>query len=522
MKENTPRLILIADRDKESASQLGEALKKKGYGVVYTYDGSNSIEVVITHLPDLVFYDAALPLIHYKKFIQIVRSNPRTMHIPIIVVGRATDRIGFSTLTESKVNKPYDIDSVLKMVENIFYKIDTADRLKSSTKAFEGKLSEISLPDLLQVFSLNKKSGVLKIKNKDSESSIYLRNGEIIHATTGKVFGEKAIYRLLGVSEGDFIFQPDVMSEQISVRASIDNILMEGMRQLDESKRLIKEQFSGDNVYLADEAKIRELKGLQPIAEDVISELKNPKTLEELLDSLHYTDLEILTTLKSLISSDVIKVMSLSEVSEIIQKGSSQTTGILSDEEWSAISYFIKENLMRRYSISEAIIGIVCANRSLTKKFIRAIKSVNDIELLDYNYILQVGYGKIGYVKREDTRIDLYLVPISKSLTPFRRLIDVRTIGMILVTSSAAHNIVINTAIENKGNTYLNMMPILNIIVPSDDLSGVKDLKYVDAFLEIGERKEPLTRYDISRSEEVLLLIKRFFTSIVRSSIAGA
>ncbi|MCX7959849.1 MAG: response regulator, partial [Deltaproteobacteria bacterium] len=154
MKDNPPRLILIADRDKEAAMQLGDALRKKGYGVVYTYDGSNSIEVVITHLPDLIFYDAALPLIHYKKFIQIVRSNPRTMHIPIIIVGRSTDRIGFATLTESKINKPYDINAVVKMVENIFHKIDTADMLKSSTKAFEGKLSEISLPDLMQVFAL--------------------------------------------------------------------------------------------------------------------------------------------------------------------------------------------------------------------------------------------------------------------------------------------------------------------------------------------------------------------------------
>ncbi len=521
MKENPPRLILIADKDKEAAVQLGDALRKKGYGVVYTYDGSNSIEVVITHLPDLIFYDAALPLIHFKKFIQIVRSNPRTMHIPIIIVGRATDRIGFTTLTESKINKPYDINAVVRMVENIFHKIDTADMLKSSTRAFEGKLSEISLPDLMQVFALNKKTGVLKIKNQNLEASIFLRNGEIIHAQTGRIFGEKAMYRLLGLSEGDFIFQPDIMSEQISLRGTLDNILMEGMRQLDESKKIISENFSGSNLFVTDELKIRELSGLHPIAEDVISELKNPRMLEELLDILPYTDLEILTTLRSLIGSGAIRVVSLNEVSELIQKTSSQSTGILSEEEWRALAYYINENLYKRYSILGAIIGLVCPNRTLVKKFIRVLKSINEVELLDYNFVSQAGYGKLGHIRNPETDLDIYLVPVNKHLAPFRRLLDIRTIGLILITSSAAKNIVVNTAIDQKNSTYLNFMPVLNIVVPTDDIAGVRDITYIEASLEIGEKKEPPTRYDISKPEEVVLLVRKFISSIIRSSVTG-
>ncbi|MCX7944502.1 MAG: DUF4388 domain-containing protein [Deltaproteobacteria bacterium] len=521
MSDKPPRLILVADRDKDSAAQLGEALKKRGYGVVYTYDGSNSIEVVITHLPDLVFYDAALPLIHFKKFIQIVRSNPRTMHIPIIIVGRATDKIGFSTLTESKINKPYDINSIMKMVENIFHKIDTADMLKSSTKAFEGKLSEISLPDLMQVFALNKKTGVLKIKNRNHDASIYLRNGEIIHAQTGKIFGEKAIYRLLGISEGDFIFQPDVVSDQISLRSTIDNILMEGMRQLDESKKIIAEHFSGNDLYVRDEIKIRELSGLHPIAEDVISELKDPKCLDEILDSLHYPDLEILTTLRSLIVSGAIKVVSLSDVSEIIQRIPSKSTGILNEEEWRALSYYLNENFFKRYSISTTVVGIVCPNRVLLKKFIRVLKTLSEIELYDYNFVIQFGYGRLGHIRGINIDIDIYLVPINKQFFPFRRLLDVRMIGLLLITSSAAQNIVVNAVIDSKGTNYLNYMPVLNVVVPMDDVVGVKDLTFVDASLEIGENKEPPTRYDISKPEEFVLLVRRFISSIIKKSVLG-
>ncbi len=521
MKDKPPRLILIADRDKESATTLGEPLKKKGYGVVYTYDGSNSIEVVITHLPDLVFYDAGLPLIHYKKFIQIVRSNPRTMHIQIIVIGRATDRIGFSTFTETKINKPFDINAVVSMVENIFHKIDTADMLKSSSKAFEGKLSEISLPDLMQVFAINRKTGELKLKNEKMEGSIYLRNGEIIHAKTRKIFGEKAIYRLFGMTEGDFIFQPDVMSEQVSLRSTLDNILMEGMRQLDESRKLISENFSGNNIFVADGLRVRDLTGLHPIAEDEIAELKNPRSLEELLDALPYTDLEILTTLKSLLDSGVVRVVNLDEVGEIIQKSSSGETGILNEDEWKALSYYLNENIVRRYSIKNAIIGIICPNKTLFKKFIRILKSISEIELFDYNSISQYGYGRLGQIRNQDTEINIYLVPINRHLAPFRRLLDIRTIGLILITSSVAQNIAINTAVDSKNSTYLNYLPVMKIVVPTDDMTGVRDIKFVDASIELGEKKEPPTRYDLSKVEETILLIRRFIGTIIKSSVVG-
>ncbi len=523
MNERSPRLILIADRDKESAVQLGEVLKKRGYGVIYTYDGSNSIEVVITHLTDLVFYDAALPLIHYKKFIQIVRSNPRTMHIPIIIIGRATDRIGFSSLTESKINKPYDIDSVVSMVDNIFHKIDTADMLKSTNKAFEGKLTEISLPDLLQVFSLNKKTGVLKIRSADNDGSIYLRNGDIVHSHIGRVFGEKAIFRLLGVTEGDFVFQPDIMSEQISIRATLDNILMEGMRQLDETRRLIKEHFNEDMLYVVNEQKIRELTGLHPIAEEVISELRHPRRLNELLDRLNFTDLEILTTLNSLINSTVVNKLYPEDMSKNIdQYQSSEDVDLLSEDEWRAISTYINETLFRRFSIETGIIGLICPNKNLIKKFIRTLKFIRDIEFLDYNHAIQNGYGRLGNIKRNGCDIDIYLMPIQKQLITFRKLIETRVIGVIQITSSAAQSIAVNTVIEGpRSSSYINYLPVLSIVVPIDDLGGIKDLSYIEASLEIGDKKEPFTRYDISVPEEVRLLIRKFVTSIIKNSITG-
>lgn len=522
MNEKPPRLILIADRDRDSAVQLGDVLKKRGYGVIYTYDGSNSIEVVITHLPDLIFYDAALPLIHYKKFIQIVRSNPRTMHIPIIIIGRVTDRIGFSTLTESKINKPYNVDVVVNMVDNIFHKIDTADMLKSSNKAFEGKLSEISLPDLLQVFAINKKTGLLKIRNSVIDGSIYLRNGEIVHAHLGKIFGEKVVYRLLGVSDGDFVFQPDVMSEQISIRATLDSILMEGMRQLDETRKIIKENFSEDLLYVTDRQRLKELSGLHPIAEDVISELKHPRRLQELLDRLNITDLEILTTLNLLINSAVVKKIQPGDSDLMGTGGSSEDMDIMNDDEWRAFSTYINENLFRRYSIDSGIIGFVCPNKALIKKFLRTLKSIKDIEFLDYNQVTQSGYGRLGHITRNGSSVEIYLLPINKHLSPFRRLIEVKIIGVIQITSSAAQSIAVNTVIDSsRDSSYINYIPVLNIVVPSDDLAGIKDLSFIDASLEIGEKKEPFTRYDISRPEEIRLLIRRFIGNIVKNSITG-
>lgn len=100
-----------------------------------------------------------------------------------------------------------------------------------------GQLQELPLPDLLQLLSATRKSGALHLeKSPELHGVMYLREGRIIHATHGGCDPLKSCYRMVAWEEGNFSLTTieDFSSIPRSVDESVDAILMEGMRRLDE------------------------------------------------------------------------------------------------------------------------------------------------------------------------------------------------------------------------------------------------------------------------------------------------
>ena len=105
-----------------------------------------------------------------------------------------------------------------------------------------GSIAEIPLPDLLQLFSVSKKTGVLQITTETDVGSIYLEEGMVQFAVVNgdeSVPPEKAFYRVLVWDKGTFDLLPKVeRTFPAEINSSIEGLLMEGMRQLDEMTRL--------------------------------------------------------------------------------------------------------------------------------------------------------------------------------------------------------------------------------------------------------------------------------------------
>jgi len=87
------RKILIADPDLEAARGLSKALRQRGYQVHYAPDGSRALEVAVLRHPDLILFDEGCRLIEAKTFSQILRTNPRTEDIPVVLTTAAFDAL---------------------------------------------------------------------------------------------------------------------------------------------------------------------------------------------------------------------------------------------------------------------------------------------------------------------------------------------------------------------------------------------------------------------------------------------
>jgi len=101
-----------------------------------------------------------------------------------------------------------------------------------------GNLEEIPLPDLLQLFGSSRKSGVLVVRTDARVGRVFLDEGRFHFASIEgqpelKPF--KAIYRMLEWKRGVFeLDPPDTRKMESAVDLSIQEVLMEALRQQDE------------------------------------------------------------------------------------------------------------------------------------------------------------------------------------------------------------------------------------------------------------------------------------------------
>ncbi len=117
-----------------------------------------------------------------------------------------------------------------------------AGRRTSQVRTMSGSIAEIPLPDLMQLFTASKKSGVLVIRTDHDVGKIYFDGGGVVYAVVNDNFDVpplKSLYRVLTWVDGTFDMEPPEdrqFSEPINM--STEGILMEAMRQIDEVRRL--------------------------------------------------------------------------------------------------------------------------------------------------------------------------------------------------------------------------------------------------------------------------------------------
>jgi hypothetical protein len=114
--------------------------------------------------------------------------------------------------------------------------------------AFQGSLTELHLPDIIQLVSVGAKSGVFHLTDGPHQGLIYLHEGRIVHAQLDDTAGEEAVYALAIWNQGDFKFEQGVATDQKTISKSNTNLLMEAARRLDEWRVLSKKIPSTDMI----------------------------------------------------------------------------------------------------------------------------------------------------------------------------------------------------------------------------------------------------------------------------------
>lgn len=301
------RKILLADPDEKLVQELTRALRERGFQVSTVADGSRALEVAVLRHPDLVLFDEKCKLVGPRTFMQILRTNPRTEDIPIVVTGASKDAERARSMRDGYLKKPFNLDDVLGRITQIFRRLDAARELKSENREIEGSLKQMGIADLLQILGQNRRSGTLALEAGDDRGEIFLSEGKPVNARSGATEGDKALFRLITWKEGSFAFVPATYSGATRIRRGMEEALLEGMRQADEAAAMLARlPDPAARIKLASDAAI--LGEQHPVVAEVVRVLTETHSIKELLDLASAPDYEVLASVVALLDKGIVHV----------------------------------------------------------------------------------------------------------------------------------------------------------------------------------------------------------------------
>jgi CheY-like chemotaxis protein len=244
------RTVLIADEDAAFRKYLAMPLVAQGFTIYETADGAAAWQVAVQNRPWMILADVDMPEVDGFEFCRRVRSHPLLARLPLLFIsGSDTYKERYRALqigADDFLSKTMPIRELLMRIQLLMTRysdLATSGGTKAGAVdvagAFQGRIEVFGAPALLQMCGQGRLTGLftaLAEDSADTATTIAFRSGEITSATLGSVTGPEAVYGFLAWEKGSFAFTPGDPGSGEPLAQSVEHLLLEGCRLLDESR----------------------------------------------------------------------------------------------------------------------------------------------------------------------------------------------------------------------------------------------------------------------------------------------
>lgn len=183
--------------------------------------------------------------------------------------------------------------------------------------SLQGSLSELPLPDVIQLVSVSGKTGAFEIQGEESAGKIFLRDGQIVDALVGRLRGDSAVYEMAIWSQGTFSFNPGEESDQVTIHVSNASLMMEAARRLDEWRVLSRKIPSLDLVpYFTSREQGADQVTLSPQEWILVTRIDGEQTIEEIASTLKWAPFDVSKLLFGMITTGLVALGNPGEASD--------------------------------------------------------------------------------------------------------------------------------------------------------------------------------------------------------------
>ena len=116
------KTILIVEDEPRNLKLLRDLLQRFGYETLEATDGEQGVELASARIPNLILMDIMMPKMDGLEATRIIKTNPKTQHIPIIALTSFAMKGDRERTLEAGcdryIAKPIDIQEVIEAVEH--------------------------------------------------------------------------------------------------------------------------------------------------------------------------------------------------------------------------------------------------------------------------------------------------------------------------------------------------------------------------------------------------------------------
>jgi CheY-like chemotaxis protein len=226
--------FLFVDDDPEFLTTLTGLLKqisKAHWAIRTATNHAQALEHLKTQPVDIVVLDVEMPVMDGVEFLRLLRHTHPNQRV--VMLSEKMDETARKNSMElgavlflQKPNSPDGLNALFAALDAL--------AAAGPQSGFRGMM-QVGLQDVLQMECLGRKSSILLVSTGNRRGQIYVCDGEIIHAESGQLQGEMALYGLLGLSGGEFTLQPFTEPQRRSISGQYEFLLMEAARLRDEN-----------------------------------------------------------------------------------------------------------------------------------------------------------------------------------------------------------------------------------------------------------------------------------------------
>ncbi len=231
---------LIVDPDPEETTVLELRMVEQGFEVQQAHSAEQALKLLQSGEFEMAVTEIDLGgSMDGFTLLNEARKHDWGKNIPWIFVtsrsASADARRAFELGASDFMQKPVSADLLVAKLKQIMER--EAAQSGAAPRGVSGSLTEMGLPDMVQVLWHGRKTGSLKIRSKHEHGEIHFVEGMIYNALWMSQRGEEAFYAMLRLQEGTFAMDPSFTAESQVIQGSPEALLLEGMRRLDEYER---------------------------------------------------------------------------------------------------------------------------------------------------------------------------------------------------------------------------------------------------------------------------------------------